>query len=405
MKRLNFKISFSLLALLLVTAVVPFLQSCEEEVERSSGTPMIKYVRLTDPDKSDSLLVSAFLGNTVALMGENLTNVKEVWFNDQQARLNTSYVTNQTIIVTIPSDIPEIVSNMITLVTYKSDEVTYDFKVKVPAPAPNSMLCEFVEDGEEAVIQGNYFIDDTNVPLQVFFAGNIEAEIADISDDYTELTVVVPEGAGVGPVTVKSIYGTTRSSFYFRDDRNIFLNWDDFSFDGWGKHTVASEDGLDGNYVHFTGTFSYGWHETMTFLLSNKDAGLGSDPYYTGDLSSAALKFEINSGTDWTYGAMQFVFAKYDEGTSNGYFQDGQHPSPCWEPWSSSGTFKTDGWQTVTIPLSQFKYTDTGGECDVTLTNDMLCGFYCFILNGRSVLSDVSCEIDIKMDNFRIVPL
>jgi hypothetical protein len=146
----------------------------------------------------------------------------------------------------------------------------------------------------------------------------------------------------------------------------------------------------------------------MTFLYSKKDAGQGTALFYTGDLDKACLKFEINVSEDWNYGAMQFCFAPYDAGTSNSYFDDGNHPSPCWEPWRATGSYRTDGWQTVSIPLSEFKYKADAGTCSVKLTNSMLGGFYCFIFKGSLSLTDVpeaSCEIEIKMDNFRIVPL
>ncbi len=213
----NIKHLFAVLFVMMIATVGITFQSCDEypdEYEVTGGVPSIDYIRISDPDKSDSLIVSASLNQTIALIGENLTSITELWFNDKEAYLNTSFMTSNAMFVTIPNEIPEDVTDKIYMKA-GDKTVEYDFNVTVPAPAPKSMLCEFVEDGDEAVIKGNYLIDDSNVPLQVFFPGNIEAEVVSVSEDYDEVTVVVPEGAGVGPVTVKSIYGSTRSTFYF----------------------------------------------------------------------------------------------------------------------------------------------------------------------------------------------
>lgn len=42
------------------------------------------------------------MGTTVAIVGENMRTIKEVWFNDQQAVLNTSLITPTALIVQVP---------------------------------------------------------------------------------------------------------------------------------------------------------------------------------------------------------------------------------------------------------------------------------------------------------------
>jgi len=396
--------------MLLVMSVAPFLQSCEEdEAERSSGMPNIHYVRLTDPEKSDSLLMSAFLGNTVALMGENLSKVKELWFNDQQARLNTSYITDYSIIVTIPTTIPAEVTNQITMVTYEGTQNTYDFGVDVPAPKVDAMLCEFVADGEDAVIQGNYFIDDENVPLQVFFAGNIEAEVKSV--DINQIVVTVPTGAGVGPVSVKSIYGATRSSFFFRDDRNYILDWDNLdAAGGWRSGVIANANpaGISGNYVRFEGDMEGDigatWNEdAFSFNLWGSSNGRPNEPFYEGDLSQAALKFECYVVDEWKASALQMIFTPWDLNSTNGYIADGATPRGLWMPWMATGSYQTEGWTTVTIPMSKFHFVHDGGDAGTSVTTDMLGGLTFFVFHGG--VEGETCRVHMCIDNIRIVPL
>ena len=405
------KIPVSFVILILATLLTGLLfPACEDDdtTGSSDAVPHIRYVRVTDPEKSDSLLTHAFMGNTVALIGENLDKVVEVWFNDQSAILNTSFITNTSIIVTIPDNIPETVTSEIRLVTSSNVEATHPFGIDVPAPFVSSMLCEYVPDGEDAVIRGNFFLDDPNIPLQVFFPGNLEAEVKSIS--LTEIVATVPEGSAVGPITVKSLYGATRSSFYFRDDRNIILNFDDLTAaGGWRTGQIGSSDPapIDGNYVRFEGDMpadaSSKWDEdSFSFDLWNQANGRPEKPYYTGDLSSAVIKFECYVVEPWKSAALQMIFTPYSTTGTNSYLGDASVPRGLWMPWSASGSYQTEGWTTASIPLANFKFTPDGQTSVNSLTTEMLNGLTFFVWSGGLVGED--CTIHICIDNIRVVP-
>ena len=73
----------------------------------------------------------------------------------------------------------------------------------------------------------NYFFDV--VPVKVEFSdgagGYIPAEVVNTSE--TRLEVIVPEGAGSGPLRVTTNFGVVESVLNFRDERNVFLNYDE----------------------------------------------------------------------------------------------------------------------------------------------------------------------------------
>ncbi len=411
MRKINIKSIFASLFIIAIGSVGIMFQSCDEypnEYEITGGVPTVDYIRISDPEKSDSLIVSASLDQTIVLIGENLTSITELWFNDQKAELNTSFITSTALFVTIPTGIPEEVTDKIYMKA-GDKTVEYDFNVTVPAPAPKSMLCEFVEDGDEAVIKGNYLIDDPNVPLQVFFPGNIEAEVVSVSDDYDEVTVIVPEGAGVGAVTVKSIYGSSSSTFYFRDDRNIFLDFDTKTAEyGWRSGVIASEGGIDGNYVKFSGTipgdlsdwnedaFSFNYWPASTSRTDDDGQIL-----WDGDLSEAVLKFEINVTSAWSANALQMIFTPANVSGTNSYIADGS-PRGLWSPWQSEGSYVTDGWETVSFPLSDFIYTHEGGISDTSFDNSFLSGLTFFVYHGG--VEGTECTPTILIDNIRVVP-
>ena len=162
-----------LLAIGVVTLGLGFT-ACEDEPDKfelTDGNPTISYIRPQDVAAKDSLLTSAYTGSGICIVGNNLTSIKEMYFNDVKAVLNTSYITDHTMLVTIPNQIPASNTGKIYMVNKSQDTTTYDFKVMVPEPAVTSMKCEYVHVGELAQINGQYFVDDPNQPLTLTFTG------------------------------------------------------------------------------------------------------------------------------------------------------------------------------------------------------------------------------------------
>ncbi len=395
--------------MLLITLLTGMLfQACDDK-EEEMFMPEISYVRITDPLKSDSLVTHAFMGSTIAIMGNNLKDVDEIWFNDQKAFVNFSFVTNSTIIVTIPPIIPSTVTGKMLLInSNKVDTLVYDFGIDVPAPLVNSLLCEYVADGGTAVVKGNFFLDDPSSPLKVIFPGNLEGTIESFT--INEIKVTVPSGAGVGPISVKSIYGNTRSAFWFRDDRNMVLNFDDLTAaGGWrsGKTGNSNPAGIDGNYVRFQGALLGGagasWAEDdFSFNLWPSSNGRPDAPFYTGEIADGVIKFEIYVVAPWSSCALQMIFTPYSTSGTNGYIGDAGVPRGLWNPWKDSGTYKTEGWTTVSFPLSSFTFTGSGGTCANVLTKEMLRGLTFFVWNGG--VDGTDCTPHICIDNIRVVP-
>ncbi|MFV0592187.1 MAG: glycan-binding surface protein [Draconibacterium sp.] len=389
-------------------------QSCEDDDETTgpNAVPLIKYVRLTDPEKSDSLVTHAFMGNTVALMGENLGAVTEVWFNDQSALLNTSFITNNCIIVTIPNEIPDVVTDEIKLITKGNVEATYGFGVDVPPPFVSSMLCEHVKDGGTAVINGNFFIDDPNKPLQVFFPGNIEGEV--LSVELTKIEVKVPQGVGVGPVQVKSIYGSSRSSFYFRDDRNYILDFDQLTSSGsWRSGTILNdEQSLYGNYLVLRGEMGdnagaedYSGGGFVCELWGDAN-GRPEGNFVEGNPADYQIKFEAKV-IEWSGAYLNICFGPWASSVApyqNQLYWGNINARALWRPWETSGTgsFKTEDWITVTIPMTNVKYNN---EFDAMEFDPELAGSMSLWMKGPAAESGGTCKMEIYIDNVRIVPL
>ena len=82
------------------------------------------------------------------------------------------------------------------MVTKSGEKVDFDFSVMVPAPVVSSMSCEYAPAGSEAVLYGDYFVDDPNVPLTISMPGDITVEGEQITSiTKTAVKFIVPEGS------------------------------------------------------------------------------------------------------------------------------------------------------------------------------------------------------------------
>lgn len=327
-----------LLVLLIVVGAAVVFISCEKD---NSGMPTINYVRITKPGSSDSLLVGAGQGQLIAIVGNNLQDAVEIWFNDQQSRLTPTYITKTTILVSVPSQIPIAVNNKLKIVFKNGYVMLYDFKVEISKPLITSMVCEFVKDGDVATIKGNYFY----APVTVTFAGGVTGQITSLKDN--EIQVKVPTGALPGQVTIKTNFGETKSDFWFRDNRNLLITNDPWS--GWwgASNVVTASDPLaiSGNFSRITGNIgAWAWTEWIggredALATSHNlpdEAVLSPEKYY--------LKFEINTLKPYNNNMIKIMIGQVNS------------PDPDWnaEPYYFRPPFDTKGtWQTVVIPFDE----------------------------------------------------
>lgn len=424
------------------------MTACEDQPDKyeiADGVPTLKYVRSPLPEEADSLLVGAYLGNTVCLVGDNLRSIYELYFNDQKATLNTSYMTDHTILVDIPKNIPEEVTNKIYMVTKSGAKVDFDFSVMVPAPVVNSMSCEYAPAGSEAVLYGDYFVDDPNIPLTISMPGDITVEGEQITSiTKTAIKFIVPEGAVQGNIRVKSIYGTGQSVFQYKDTRNILFDWDG-KYEGalaagnsWNGDNekkgqiLTSVPPVDGKYmVMGPATLSGGqWQTPGEYLMMywpDPNATEGCVPLYNlpqfkkmlddYKIEELALKFEVYVPTSnpWMAEGMQIRFTSLDEVSMSNQTQDyiwnddesheeGKAPRGVWVPWKETGSYDTNNqWVTVTLKMSEFNKLVSGLASDTEFTQDRFAGLSIFLRGGG--VDGKECEPIICIDNIRVVPV
>lgn len=426
------------------------MTSCEDEPDKyevADGVPTVRYIRSPYAASADSLITAATTGTTICLVGENLRSIYELYFNDQQAILNTSYMTDNTVLVDVPRTIPAEVSNKIYMVTRSGQTVEYDFSVTVPAPILTAMSCEYAPAGTEVSITGNYFVDDPNVPLEVVFPGDVTVtEFTDISQ--TSISFIMPECTEEGTVDVTTIYGTTTSAFHYLDTRGMLFDFDGVTGlgnHGWHNREILSDEtSITGNFVqlgdgnavmsadggwddsNFAFEYWCGSWDTPQNITSGDGIALFNVVDFT-DYEDMALKFElyIPSSNPWSAGAMQIGFEGVDMVTlsgnpidgytnvagANAYMFNGEGTNDegnfgraLYRPWTTSGSYDTgDQWVTVTIPLTDFTYNRTGGSATaVPNSPDDFASLTIFVVGGG--VNGTECYPIFKIDNIRAVP-
>lgn len=442
--KLQNKIPFSLFCLIALVASFS-MASCEDEPDKyevADGLPTVRYIRSPYAVSADSLITEASTGTTICLVGENLRSIYELYFNDVQAILNSSYMTDNTVIVDVPQSIPTEVSNKMYMVTRNGETVEYDFSVTVPAPTLTTMSCEYAPAGSEVTITGNYFVDDPNVPLSVVFPGDIEVtKFTNISQ--SSISFIMPECTEEGAIDVTTIYGTTTSAFHYLDTRGMLFDFDGMTGlgnHGWHDRTITSDEtSITGNFVQLgdgntTLDAAGGWNDSQFAFEywpgswntpTDYPEGEGIRLYDLADFSdytNMSIKFEmyIPSSNPWSSGAMQVIFAGTDlvtygnggtdiygnaiAGPNNTYFQNDELPRALYRPWTTTGSYHTDDqWVTVSLPISSnFIYGFNGGTATGTLSADDFASLVIFVTGGG--VEGTECTPLIKIDNIRAVP-
>ncbi|HRF69101.1 MAG TPA: glycan-binding surface protein [Muribaculum sp.] len=431
--------------------VVVSMTSCDDqpdEFKPTGGVPTISYIRPTLPEQADSLLTSATLESLICIVGDNLKSVHEIWFNDQKATLNTSYMTDHTIIVNVPSGIPGEVSNKIFFKTASDQVVEFPFNVVVPGPRLDEMSLEWSNPGEEVTIYGDFFVDDPNVPLTIIMPGDIAVPAENIkSIEKNNVTFVIPDAATeAGPIEVTTIYGDAKSGFHYRDSRGLLFEFDGVTGlidQGWHAREIKEDEwSLSGKYVQLgNGTaimsedggwddsnfaFEYwcGSWDTPQNVTSGQGMALHNLVNFK-DFANMSLKFEmcIPSSNPWSAGAMQICFEGYDKVTLSGNPIDGYDGTvmganakvfngedgmgtwgrALYRPWAKTGSFHTDDkWITVTIPVSSFMYDREGNATNTVPSKPGdFASLTMFVVGGG--INGTECQPIIKIDNIRAV--
>ena len=170
-----------LLAILTLSTVA----SCKDD-DGGNNLPVIHYLRLTDPVLADSTFTDVEPGTMLAVIGENLDGVIEVYINNQKISFNSTYSTPTSLIITVPYDEdfkltstnPELQAELRIVTNHGT--ATFPMHVLSPGPKVTLMGQNFYE------IKRIYFSKDSvevTMPITDY----------QVSNDYEQITFNMPD--------------------------------------------------------------------------------------------------------------------------------------------------------------------------------------------------------------------
>ncbi len=392
---------------------VLIIGACKKDnAEVSSGSPKIDRIRLLNPAKKDSTFTAALPGTQVVIEGENIGGVQKIYFNGVEAWFNPVYNTDQVMIVTIPryaptaANKPDVDSKIRMLTSH--GETFYDFTLTPPDPTITYIKNENTIPGQDLTIVGESLFQVTNVT----FPGDRVVTVFSASPDGTQLVVKVPADLGItsGILTVNTKFGKVNSAGPINKvaGEGMISNFSQASQVAWGVFNWGYFGGIVTNNASL---FPNNREHYLQNIFGGIDAN--NSNWYEGNRSGNftrykvfntftaadpanqyALKFEMNTIEPWKAGV---CLLRFNDAYAN-----------RWTPYLSAPnkSFTTGNtWQTITIPLSEFKTSEGKGNAAATLGN-IVAADGTLLLNYRFITETEPITLfNSAFDNFRIVKI
>jgi len=389
------------------------IAACKKDnTEVSSGSPKIDRIRLLNPAKKDSTFTAALPGTQVVIEGENIGGVQKIYFNGVEAWFNPVYNTDQVMIVTIPryaptaANKPDVDSKIRMLTSH--GEAFYDFTLTPPDPAITYIKNENALPGQDLTIVGESLFQVLNVT----FPGDRVVTAFSASPDGTQLVVKVPADLGItsGVLTVNTKFGKVNSAGPINKvaGEGMISNFSQASQVSWGVFNWGYFGGILTNNATL---FPNNREHYLQNLFGGIDAN--NSNWYEGNRSGNftrykvfntftasdpanlyALKFEMNTIEPWKAGV---CLLRFNDAYAN-----------RWTPYLSAPgkSFSTGNtWQTITVPLSEFKTSEGKGTAAATLGN-IVAADGTLLLNYRFITETEPIALfNSAFDNFRIVKI
>lgn len=433
---------FPLITVLFIfAAAAASLDACKKYSEHDGPNEKIRVdsVTLHNVTTTTQVITSVRIGTLIRINGLGFETAKAVYLNGIKAAVNPGYVTDNNIILNVPSDLPygkdiadATVRNTIRIVT-KYDDYTFHFPIIGPSPVISDVSSSMPRVGEKLQLYGSYLrdLDTVILPGNIILTGGQFTT----SSDYTSISLVVPPGATTtaGGIYVHGASGSSYSYNYMNRDNCIFIRQfaNDAAVSGGtgdcyqraynygttisGNQTAAlpaSGDGhknpdtyrqvgptvADAAIDQTVGGFDFRTCPTVTSVLQTSNGAVTP----ATACNNLALQFDFYIPVDWSSGFIRFEFVK---GSTDWRY--------TYAPWAVNGSivpFKMTGWQTCTMPLSAFKALNGKTYQYFMDQAPTKGGFFGFInsaytdASGKSMAPAIIKNFQLSFGNFRIVP-
>lgn len=438
------KISNNLLSIIGLMVLFFWVLSCSNDDDSAGGPITVNSVFLQDVDSDiqDREVSFVRIGQLLRLEGSGFTGLKRVFVNGFETSFNPVYISDNSFLLRVSRDTPVIdaeedVRNTIRLAN-DNFETTFEFEIRDAAPSITRISHTLPLPGELITVFGTGLVEVT----KVIFPGDIEVteNITFDEDDGEFFTVIMPEGVSEegGSITIESANGSAASPAYFNFREGVILDFDGRGGLGEFGNTIRQDDlesapigeghVSQGTYVPHrpegVDVFNAGTNRiTEVFTDGNESWRSQLTPFIPADtpLEEVGFQFDVFVPQEWEgSGYLQILLINNFNG---GEWTGGTYG---YVPWIVDGEiegFETEGWTTVTIPLSDFylfeEEDDATFEDVLTLRETANFKNFGFFFNNTDVTlnnvtrrnnSDVifpasDTSVDVYSDNLRIVSL
>lgn len=355
--------------------------------------------------------VFAAPGDSVYLYGSNLVLVQQLTYGGTKIPKFNSNVNGTSLGFLMPAT----TSDKLIIVTTKSGTARDTINAK---PIIYGISNCNANVGDSVYVYGAYL----KTIQSISFGG---ASITNFTEGphgaYVKFSAPASNSYASGPVTIVTSYGTV-STVYKVNTQNIDkvgllgdMEWgDNFGF-GWGasEHLTYAQADFNGSMGTNNSQFMYidnpvlAGGASVFIPLGNSNTGNHWLPVanLTDPPSHWALQFDISVAHPWNGGTLYISteFAKDDQYVAR------------YEPWKIPGSnvtkaFITKGWQTVIIPLSDFKSkgSELGDGASISRISDLLggtgAGKYNMTLKNFDT-SPTATGFYVAIDNIRCVKI
>jgi hypothetical protein len=317
--------------------------------------------------------------NTIYLGGEGLAQIKSIKMGSVEIP-NFTYigVNGDSLSFAVPASVTS-ADNVISI-TAVAGNVDYPFDLNSAAvPVISQIQNEWAVPGDTFTLKGVNMAFLTSVK---FNGVTIDLVNCITSPTYDALKFIVPVGIGSGDANIEVSNSFGKANFTFKNQQAdiMIFNMDDKKA-CWGKMDTAytMPRPISGNYAQWTGDIVPSWWDQEKYLCAC-DTALRA-PFTP---SQWAIKFELNVLKPWAITGSFRITLGDPEGSLVDYV-----------PYTASAPFQTEGWITVTIPLTSFQGPALNGSKDLGVIRFKL-------FNPGSALSPIR-NVNISVDNVRLV--
>ena len=358
-------------------------------------------------------------GDSVFLYGTNLVLVQSLSYGGATITSYKSNLAGTALGFVMPSPAP---TSGQASVTTKSGY--FDFQI-VALPTITGISNENADAGDSVYVYGTYLKS-----IQSFSFSGAEITSYKLSSKGNSIGFVLPSSVTAGPATITTAFGTATTVY---DVNNIYnvknvgdattgvlanMVWGNaFGWQWGGDSNLSVSDAsqtsgwltLCADMTGNTGMFMSINEASLAAGAKGKSIPIGEAQWIPAAnmndaVSNWAIKFEVNIPKSWNGGSIAI-----QSGFAGSY-------TARYEPWQISTTataaYTTNGWRTVTIPLSEFRAKDAtlgeGKGASATKLTDLLgstgkTGCTVFINNYGT--STTTTGFYGGFDNFRVVKI